>query len=223
MIKAIIFDLDGTLINSIEDLANATNNALRISGFPIHEIKEYNYIVGSGVIQQIIRSLPIEYKDDQQTINKVIQDFSAQYDNNWMKKSVPYEGINELLYKLKENGYLQAVASNKPDFFTKKIVKHFFKDETFAFVSGNTPELEKKPSPDIAFKIMRELGVTADECIFVGDTNVDINTAKNAGIFSIGCLWGFRTREELENAGANLIAHNPDEIFQYILTTRKGL
>lgn len=223
MIKAIIYDLDGTLFNSLEDLADATNNALRISGFPIRKIEEYNYIVGSGVIQQIKRSLPIEYNNDEQTINKVIQDFSEQYDKNWMKKSVPYEGVEQLLYNLKENGYLQAVASNKPDFFTKKIVKHFFEEGIFDFVSGNTPELEKKPSPDIVFKIMKELGVTADECIFIGDTNVDINTAKNAGIFSIGCLWGFRTRSELEKAGADIIVSHPDEIFQYILTTRKGL
>lgn len=222
MNKAIIYDLDGTLFNSIEDLADATNNALRISGFPIREIDEYNYIVGSGVIQQIIRSLPIKYKDDKQTIDRVIEEFSRQYEKNWMKKSKPYEGINELLFNLKENGYLQAVASNKPDFFTKKIVKHFFKDDIFEFVSGNTPELEKKPSPDIAFKVMKELGVKSNECIFVGDTNIDINTAKNAGIFSIGCLWGFRTREELEKAGADLIVSHPSEIFQYILTTRKG-
>lgn len=222
MIKAIIFDLDGTLINTIDDLADATNNALRINGFPIRKIEEYNNIIGNGVIQQIKRALPTEYKNDEQTINKVIQDFSKQYEKNWMNKTVLYEGINELLNKLKENGFLQAVASNKPDFFTQKIVKHYFEDNIFDFVSGNTPELEKKPSPDIAFKIIKELDVTADECIFVGDTNVDINTAKNAGIFSIGCLWGFRTRQELENAGADLIVSHPDEIFQYILTTRKG-
>ncbi len=223
MIKAVIFDLDGTLINSVADLADATNEALRISSFPIHKTEDYNYIVGNGVIQQIIRSVPKEYKDDQRTINKVIDEFQKQYDKCWMNKTLPYEGIKDLLINLNNNGYKQAVASNKPDFFTKKIVKHFFGDETFSFVSGNTPELEKKPSPDIAFKIMKELSVSADECILVGDTSVDMKTAENAGIFSIGCLWGFRTREELEQSGAGLIVSHPDEIFQYIINHTKGV
>lgn len=222
MINTIIFDLDGTLINSIADLADATNEALRINGFPIHEEAEYNYFVGDGVIELIRRALPIRISNDQNTINRIKETFSEQYDKNWMRKSLPYNGMCKLLNDLKNMGINQAVASNKPDFFTKKIVSHFFGNEIFKAVHGNTDEIPKKPSPLIAYKIMEELGVSKENCVFVGDTSIDINTAKNAGIFSIGCLWGFRTFNELKKAGADLIVSNPDEIIQYIQTTRKG-
>lgn len=222
MIKTIIFDLDGTLINSLADLAEATNNALRISSFPIHKIENFKYIIGNGVIQQIRRSVPSEYKDDMQTVNKIINEFQNQYKLCWHNKSQPYDGIKQLLLNLNNSGYKQAVASNKPDFFTKKIVSHFFGNETFECVQGNTDTIPKKPDPTIAIQIMKNLGVNPSECVFVGDTYVDMETAHNAGIFSIGCLWGFRTRQELENAGADLIVNTPDEIFQYIISQTKG-
>ncbi len=222
MITTIIYDLDGTLINSISDLAYSTNEALRINGFPIHEEEKYNYFVGDGIKELVRRAIPERIIDDSETINRILEEFSKQYDINWKRKSLPYDGISQLLKDLNNLGYKQAVASNKPDFFTKKIISHFFGDNIFSSVYGNTSDTPKKPDPAIIYKITKELGVSLDECIFVGDTKVDIETAKNANVFSVGCLWGFRTLQELRDSGADLIVSHPNEIFQYITNQGKG-
>lgn len=214
MIKLLIFDLDGTLINSIDDLADSVNHALTENDFPVHELNKFNMFVGNGVQKLIERALPDNCRDSE-TILKVKSRFDFYYNQNYCNKTKPYDGINQLLEKIWQNGIMTAVASNKPDNFTKKIVSAFWKDK-FTNVYGNREGVAKKPDPECVHIIMNELSVTTEEVIFIGDSNVDIITAKNAGLKSIGCLWGFRTRKELEDSGADFIASHPLDIITYI-------
>ena len=214
MIKLIIFDLDGTLVNSIEDLADSSNYALTKNGFPTHEGYKYKHFVGDGVQMLIKRALPENSRSDE-TILKVKADFSEYYNEHYSSKTKPYNGINELLSELKAKEISMAVASNKPDEFSKVIVSLFFGD-TFTFVQGNTTQIPKKPDPQIVFFILEKLNIKKSECLFVGDSDIDIMTAKAAGIKSIGCLWGFRDLEELTTAKADHIVSEPIEILKYI-------
>lgn len=213
MIKLVIFDLDGTLVNSLEDIADATNNALKDMGYPIHKLSEFNHFVGDGVLQLCERALPDDAKERALELQK---GFSAYYSKNSTAKTVPYDGINEMLEKLKINGIKLAVASNKVHDFSVSIVKDFFGD-TFDIILGNTPERPKKPNPIIIDDILSYAGVEKDEAIMVGDSDIDIMTADNAGIASIGCVWGYRGRKELEEAGADYMADTPSDIVGYVL------
>lgn len=212
--KLAIFDLDGTLVDSLGDLADACNNGLRKFGYPVHELEKYRYFVGDGVLKLVERILP-EEKRSEESIAALKAEFDSYYNVHYADKTHPYDGIVSLLDKLAERGVKLAVASNKPDEFTKAVVKVFFEGK-FDMVVGKCPDTEKKPAPDILLKIMDALDVSADETVMIGDTNVDIRTAKNAGVSSIGCLWGFRTMEELEQAGADHIVSSPNEILKYI-------
>lgn len=210
MIKLLIFDLDGTLVNSIADLAEATNYALKKHGYPVHDEEKYNYFVGDGVLKLIERALPEEDRTEERIL-ALRKEFSQYYDVHYKDKTRPYDGIPEVLKKLRDSGYQLAVASNKPDEFTKVIVNHFF-PETFSCIQGGLDGVPKKPDPQIVFSILEKFSVSPGECLFIGDTNVDILTGKNAGLHTIGCLWGFRDYEELSLAGADNIISDPKEI-----------
>lgn len=212
--KLAIFDLDGTLVDSLGDLADACNNGLKKMGYPVHELEKYRYFVGDGVLKLVERILP-EDKRSEENISALKAEFDSYYNVHYADKTHPYDGIVSLLDALSAKGVKLAVASNKPDEFTKSVVKVFFEGK-FDMVLGKCPDTEKKPAPDILLKIMDALDVSADETVMIGDTNVDIRTAKNAGVSSIGCLWGFRTMEELEQAGADHIVSSPNEILKYI-------
>ena len=213
-IKLAIFDLDGTLVNSIADLACATNTALEKFGYPVHEVVKYNYMVGDGVPKLIERALPPDgrKKENNAIIHK---EFDKYYKMHYSDMTRPYSGIPELLQNIKRKDILIAVASNKPDKFTKAIVSSFF-DGVFDVVQGKADDTEKKPAPDIILKIIKKLDVSKEDTIMIGDSNVDIFTAQNAGVRSIGCLWGFRTKEELEAAKADYIVSEPCEILNLI-------
>ncbi len=217
MIKAVIFDLDGTLINTIADIAKAINISLQIYGYETYDISSFNKFIGDGILKLCERVLPVDARTTENII-KIKEEFFKQYEKCCTEKTIPYVGIDRLIETLKDNGYYQAVASNKPDFFTKKIVSHFFKDEYFSVVLGQTEIREKKPSPQIIFDIAKELKVELDEIVFVGDSDVDIKTAQNAGVVSIGCEWGFRGANELKTAGANYLVSEPIEIYNIIKT-----
>lgn len=212
--KLAIFDLDGTLVDSLGDLADACNKGLEKFGYPVHELEKYRYFVGDGVLKLVERILP-EDKRSEENISALKAEFDSYYNVHFADKTHPYDGIVTLLEELSARGVKLAVASNKPDEFTKSVVKVFFEGK-FDMVLGKCPDTEKKPAPDILLKIMDALDVSADETVMIGDTNVDIRTAKNAGVSSIGCLWGFRTMEELEQAGADHIVSSPSEILNYI-------
>lgn len=216
MKKLAIFDLDGTLLYSLEDLADATNYALEKNGLPAQELEKYKYFVGNGVFKLIERALPDEYKENGTVFNAVLSDFKIYYGEHSEDKSKLYDGIEETVKKLHENGVLLAVASNKPDEFTKVLVSRLFGD-LFDYAQGSLPEVPTKPAPDIAFTVLDKLGVSADDTVFIGDTNVDIKTGKAAGMETIGCLWGYRTLAELKEAGADYIAEKPMDIIDIVL------
>lgn len=212
--KTIIFDLDGTLVNSLADLAASSNYALRRFGYPEHPIEKFNYFVGNGVPKLIERCLP-ESERSEGKIAAVKAVFDEYYGAHYADKTRPYEGIGSLLERLKAAGVKTAVASNKTDGFVKNIADRFF-GGIFDSVKGGRADIPKKPAPDIVFEIMRELEAVPENTYFAGDSNVDMYTAKNAGIKAIGCLWGFRTKEELLEGGADFLAESPLDIYKIL-------
>lgn len=210
MHKAVIFDLDGTLLNSLGDLAAASNYGLKKCGYPTHEVDEYKTFVGDGRYKLIERVLP-EVERVSETIDKVLALFNEYYGEHMIDMTRPYEGIAQLLDELKVQGIKIAVVSNKPHEFTTEIVKKFFGDR-FDIIFGQREGYKAKPDPSAVLEVIKEFGLSKEECVYVGDSNVDIKTAKNSGLKSVGVLWGFRSKEELEKEGADYIAVNVDEL-----------
>ena len=211
--KTIIFDLDGTLIDSLEDIAVCMNKVLEELNLPIHKIDDYKYFVGSGVDVLVNNAL----KDSSQEIkNEVLERFKKEYDQQLHAKTKPYAGIYELLDELKKLDYNLAVLSNKPHDFTVAYINYLFKDYNFKEVHGQKKEVPKKPDPIGAINIAKALNIPCSEIFFVGDTMVDMQTAKSANMKAIGVLWGFRDEEELLTNGADFIVKHPLEILQVI-------
>lgn len=217
MIKLCIFDLDGTLINSLQDLASAMNFALENNGFCTHKTEKYRSFVGSGlsVLADRAALAPNEHYTPE-VKEKIISDFNLYYNSHCLDNTVPYNGINDLLNELKNRNILFAVNSNKPDAFTKKIVRSLFPDTEFSVICGKRDKFERKPSPDGTNYIMKSLAVTPEETIYIGDSNVDVLTAKNAGTLFCGVSWGFRGTNELRSAGAEYIADSAKDILSLI-------
>lgn len=212
--KTIIFDLDGTLLNTLDDLADAANHTMEQMGYPTHSLESYRYFVGNGVPKLLERCLP-EDKRTEENILTARKLFAEYYNVHFTDKTAPYDGVAELLESLKKSGVKMAVASNKSDEFTVSLVKKFFGD-AFDAVQGGRADVPKKPAPDIAYGIMERLGAVPENTYFAGDSNVDMYTAKNAGITAIGCLWGFRTKEELVEGGADFLAEKPSDIYKIL-------
>ncbi len=215
MIKAVIFDLDGTLVDSIKDIAISTNYALSKYGFPTHEFEKYNYFVGNGVPKLIERAIPKE-KLNEQSFNNVHKTFSEHYGQNYLANTVPYEGVIESLNNLKKAGVRLAVLSNKKDEYTQKIVAELF-GNIFDFVLGKSEEYPLKPNPESTFAAIKGFGVGREECAFLGDSGVDMETAVNSGCIPIGVTWGFRTEQELIESGAEYLIHNANNIANFLL------
>lgn len=213
--KTIIFDLDGTLLDTLADLAASANHTMEQMGYPTHPLESYRYFVGNGVPKLLERCLP-EDKRTEENIAAARKLFAEYYNVHFADKTKPYEGVPELLGSLRKSGVKMAVASNKSDEFTQSIVKKFFGD-IFDAVQGARENVPKKPAPDIAFGIMERLGAVPVNTYFAGDSNVDMYTAKNAGLTAIGCLWGFRTKEELLDGGADFLAEKPSDIYDIIM------
>lgn len=212
--KTIIFDLDGTLLDTLADLAASANFTMEKMGYPVHTLDSYRYFVGNGVPKLLERCLP-EDKRTEGNILTARKIFAEHYNVHFVDKTRPYEGVAELLEDLKKSGVKMAVASNKSDEFTASLVKRFF-GNAFDAVQGGKADVPKKPAPDIVFGIMEKLGAVPENTYFAGDSNVDMYTAKNAGITAIGCLWGFRTKEELVNGGADFLAESPMDIYKIL-------
>ena len=213
-VKAVLFDLDGTLLNTIDDLANAVNYALNKEGYPTHDVEKFKYFVGNGTDLMIKRALP-EDKKDMAYVEKLKPIYVQYYDAHSDIFTRPYDGILELLKELKEKGIKLAVVSNKIDCMTQLVIEQYFPD-TFDFVSGQKDGYAVKPDPDLALLATEKLGVKPSDCLFVGDTGVDAATGKNAGIFTVGVLWGFRDEAELLENGANAIISKPSELHKYL-------
>ena len=210
-IKLVIFDLDGTLLNTISDLAHSSNFALEQNGFPGHPIEAYKFFVGNGINKLIERALP-ENEKSEENITRVKNSFRTYYDEHNTDYTIPYEGINELLITLQSYGCILAVASNKYQAATEKLIRYSFPDISFAAVFGQRENVPVKPDPAIVYDILKITDISPEEAFYIGDSGVDMQTALNSGIFSIGVTWGFRPRAELEAAGADYIADTTAEI-----------
>ena len=214
MTKLIIFDLDGTLLNTIADLANSVNYALAKHSFPTHEENTYKYFVGNGADILIERALPKGVS--KAVFDEVRKDFISQYTVHAAVCTAPYAGIVDTLKSLNEKGIELAVASNKPHRETVKVVAHYFPDICFKVVLGHRIGYNPKPDPQIVYDILNELEVQKEEALYVGDSSVDMQTAKSGGLYAVGCSWGFRTTEELLENGADCIIDSPEELISLV-------
>lgn len=206
-----IFDLDGTLLNTVADLANATNQALSKCGYPTHPTDAYYQFVGNGINKLFARALPEESRGEEE-VQRIRSLFVPYYDQHNADDSRPYDGIPELLEHLQDKGVKIAVASNKYQQATEKLVRHFFPTIDFVAIYGQREGVPIKPDPTIVNDILRETGISAIETIYIGDSGVDMQTASNANVESIGVTWGFRNEEELRTNGAAHIVHAANEI-----------
>lgn len=215
MKKVVIFDLDGTLLNTLGDLADCTNAVLVKYGFPAQPEENYRYYVGDGAWNQMRRALG--GNADEETVKAVHADYMALYAENCMRRTSPYPGIPALLSRLKADGCELAVCSNKPDARTKEMIEHYF-PKAFDCVIGHIEGAPVKPDPGIVRDILSALDAEDARVFYVGDTATDVKTAKNAALPCAGVLWGFRDRQELESAGAAFICGTPDELYNTITT-----
>lgn len=212
----IIFDLDGTLINTIDDLGQACNHALETCGFPTHSIEDYPRLVGNGVNKLIERALPEQHRNEA-IVLRLREHFVPFYDQHNCDFTRPYEGIPELLKTLKEQGHFLAVASNKYQSATEKIVAQLF-PSIFDIVLGEREGIARKPNPQIVYDILDSQLVSpnSEDILYIGDSLVDAETAKAAGVRFVACTWGFCTREQLTNASPQHIVNHPLEILTLI-------
>lgn len=209
--KAAIFDLDGTLINSLEDIADSLNGVLTKNGFPTHSLERYRYLVGYGVRQLVEHGIP-EVHRHSETVEKCLTEYREAYRQNWNMKTKPYDGIPEMLEGLAGSSVKLAVLSNKADDMTKLCVRQFLPEGQFEVVMGQRDGIPRKPDPQSALMIAGELNISPNEIAYFGDTSVDMQTANSSGMYAVGVLWGFRSRKELEENGAKYLCENPSQI-----------
>jgi len=214
MLKACIFDLDGTLLNSLRDIANSTNYALAKNGYPQWDVDQYRYFVGDGILTLLQRALADNYTPENGM--RLVNDFNFFYNSHYTDFTVPYTGVPELLNNLLEYGIKLAVLSNKPDHLVKNIIKEVYPGATFSLLRGKEDKFAHKPDPASLLSILEELQVTAGQSLYIGDSNIDVYTAHNAGLKVVGVTWGFREREELEEAGADYIVDSPEDILKLV-------
>ncbi|HNX02546.1 MAG: HAD family hydrolase [Candidatus Cloacimonas sp.] len=220
-IKAIIFDLDGTLIDSIVDIAGAMNAALKSFGYPEHPVEEYKSFIGDGQTELVKRALP-EDKRTPEIIDKVAKKYWDNYDLQWYLNTNIFPGVLYLIQLAVARKMKLAILSNKPHYFTKKMIRHFFRGamirhtkNPFGVYSGEEADKPKKPDPTVALELAKRLIVKPQYVALVGDSPVDIKTAKNAGMIAIGAAWGYGNKKDLQDAGADLIFDSPTEMTTY--------
>jgi phosphoglycolate phosphatase len=216
--KAVLFDMDGTLLDTLEDLAMVGNRMLEANGFPVHPLEDYRYFVGEGALKLVTKILPEANRDDE-TIEACLETFLEDYDRNWQEKTRPYQGVVDMLDYLQDNGYRLSILSNKPQAFTEMCVGEFLSRWQFEAVWGKREGFEHKPSPEGALRISADMGLDPAEFFYLGDTHIDMFTAGRAGMFPAGALWGFRTKEELLDSGAKALLESPMDIKKFLTTT----
>ena len=214
MYSYVIFDLDGTLLNTIDDLADTGNHVCELHGWPAHSEEEYKHMVGNGIPKLVERFAPVG--TDQTTLDQAFEEFMDWYGVHKEDKTAPYPGMNEAALRLKEAGVSIAVLSNKADEMAGPVVEYYYPG-VFPLVQGALSGVPTKPDPTLLHKLMERMGAKPEQTLFVGDSNVDIRTAKNGNLTSCGVLWGFRSRQELEAEGADYLAETPAELIKVVL------
>ncbi len=213
MKNTVIFDLDGTLLNTLEDLKNSTNFALNKFNYPARTLEEVRCFVGNGVKKLIERAIPNGLNNPD--FNECLDVFKKNYSENMYNNTAPYIGILKILKELKNDGYKIAVVSNKFDSAVKELCKKYFPDLVDIAI-GQSETIPKKPAPDSVFEAIQELGINHCDCVYVGDSEVDVQTAKNANLPCVGVSWGFRSKDVLQNEGCKYIIDNPCDIMRVI-------
>ncbi len=215
MYKLVVFDLDGTLANTLSDLANAVNTALKSENLKTHPVERYNQFVGNGV-NVLIRQALEDKGDDKALCGRVKSFFDSYYKEHLCDCTTSYDGISQMLSKLEDSGIKTAVHSNKPHEYVPYILDKLFPEHKFDIVLGNCDDFERKPSPQALEYMIESLGVEKTQVLYVGDSDVDVFTAHNACVKVCGVAWGFRGEKELLQAGADFIAHNANELLYII-------
>ncbi len=212
----VIFDLDGTLLDTLEDLADAVNRTLAANGYPTHPVDAYRYFVGDGSKMLITRALPPEHRHPE-TVTKCFEMFRNDYRQHWKVKTRPFEGIPEMLHQLTELGVKMAVLSNKPHEFTRHCVAELLTAWRFEPILGQRETVPLKPDPAGAFEIARQLDRPPSDFLYLGDSGVDMQTATAAGMFAVGACWGFRSASELQASGARVLIEKPTQLMDLML------
>ena len=213
--KAVVFDLDGTLLDTIDDLADSMNLVLESLGFPIHSADQYKVFVGHGLRNLAEKALPVEHRS-REAVDSAFKDMLKEYGTRWGDKTHPYNGIPELLDQLSAREIKLAILSNKEHGLTLKIVEKFLARWKFDPVFGERPGVARKPDPASALEIIKILNIAPDDILYLGDSGSDMLTANNSGMYAVGALWGFRGREELINGGAKSIIDAPLKLMDFI-------
>lgn len=213
MKHAVIFDLDGTLLNTLGDLRAATNHALEVRGLPPHSMEEIRQFIGNGIRLLIRRAMPEGTPEAE--IDAALDDFKAYYAAHIHDRTVPYDGIPQLLTALRKRGIKVAVLSNKIDSASQQLIEYFFPGKTDV-VFGEHVGVPRKPDPTSCRMVMQQLGVQPEQVLYVGDSGTDMQTAKNAGLYAVGVTWGFRSKEVLLENGADVLVHRPEQILQIL-------
>lgn len=214
--KACIFDLDGTLTNTLESMTYSVNLTLKEMGLSQITKDQCRMFVGNGARVLIEESLKVSGDPKASRIEEGMKIYGRIFDQNCTYHVTPYEGIPEMLKALKDRGIHLAVLSNKPDRQTVKVVKEIFGDNIFDYAQGQKDGIRRKPAPDGVWYLMEQMQVSKEECLYIGDSEVDATTGKNAGLKTIGVLWGFRDRKTLETAGADHLIERPEELLQFV-------
>lgn len=213
--EAVLFDLDGTLLNTIDDLADSMNQVLRENNFPEHETEKYCLFVGNGAKKLVERALPEDQREESE-IDKYHIRYRELYGKCWKNKTSLYEGIEDLLTRLRILNIPIAILSNKPHGDVLRVTNFFFEDDLFSVISGQKDHIPHKPAPDGIYLITDELKVNCEKCLFVGDSSVDMKTAGAARMKAVGVSWGFRSTEELIENGADYIINEPGELLSLL-------
>lgn len=214
--KACIFDLDGTLTNTLESMTYSVNLTLEEMGLSKITKDQCRLFVGNGARVLMEKSLKVAGDTDASRIEEGMEIYGRIFDQNCTYHVTPYEGIPEMLKALKDKGIHLAVLSNKPNRQTVKVVKAIFGEELFDYAQGQKEGIRRKPEPDGVWYLMEQMHVSKEECLYIGDSEVDAATGRNAGLKTIGVLWGFRDRKTLETAGADDLIDRPDELLQFV-------
>lgn len=215
--KAAIFDMDGTLVDTIEDIADSVNEMLEDYNFPTHSLDEVRQFVGNGARKLIERSLPAEKSSDEKFVDEALKNYDEIYKKNLTNKSKPYDGIIELLKNLNAKKIPLGICTNKQHFAALEIAEKILSSIKFEEVIGDKKNLPRKPDPTKVLEMAKKFKVTPAEVAYFGDTAVDMNTANNAGFLPVGVTWGFRPKSELVESGAKIIINHPLEIFEKII------